>query len=167
MGRRINEKVYFYIRRGSRKHIRRLLKKHPDLLMSDEAMLAFTAIWHNRSMLRWLLERGVSPDGRIGTDGNTPLMQAASDGDPELMQLLLEFGADVNALNEESENPLGFEVAWKQLESIRILVAAGADVNDITDSGPERTQLDIAEFSGWTEVAALLRSLGAKRFSEL
>ncbi|MEW4490413.1 ankyrin repeat domain-containing protein [Thalassoglobus sp. JC818] len=147
--------------------MRLLLRKHPELLKSDEAMLIFTAIWENRSMLRWLLERGVSPDCRLGKVGNTPLMQAAAEGDLEAMVLLLDFGADPNALNEESENPLGFAVAWKQLEPIRVLVAAGADINDTADSGPERTQLDIAEFSGWTEVAALLRSLGAKRFSEL
>ena len=83
------------------------------------------------------------------------------------MELLLEFGADPNALNEESENPLGFAVAWKQPEAIRILVTAGADINDTTDSGPERTQLDSAELSSWTDGAALLRSLGAKRHVEL
>ena len=167
MGKRINDRAYFYIRRGNRKRIRYLLGKHPYLCTSDEAMLAFLAIWLNRGMLRWLLERGVSPDGRLGKNGNTPLMQAASEGDCEVMELLLEFGADPNAINEHSENPLGFAVSWNQLDAIRILVTAGADINDTTDSGPEKTQLDWAELSGWTEGADLLRSLGAKRHVEL
>lgn len=48
-----------------------------------------------------------------------------------------------------------------------LLVSAGADINNTDDSGPNRTQLDIAELSDWPEVAAALRRLGAKRYSEL
>ena len=94
-------------------------------------------------------------------------MQAAADGDIATMRLLLEFGANPNALNEESENPLGFATTYEQPDAIKLLVDAGADINNQDDSGPERTQLDCAELSGWTEVVNVLRSLGAKRHSEL
>jgi len=103
----------------------------------------------------------------MGELGNTPLMQAASDGDIWTIQILLEFKADPNALNEELENPLGFAVSWNQLDSIRLLVAAGADINDVTDSGTARTQLDCTELSSWPIGSDLLRSLGGKRYSEL
>jgi ankyrin repeat protein len=115
-------------------------------------------------MLRWLLERGVSPDCSCG---NTPLMQAAADGDIKTMDILLEFGADPNALNESSENPLGFAVTWDQPTAIRLLVAAGANINSTDDSGPGRTQLDCAELYGSTEVIAVLRELGGRRFADL
>lgn len=58
-------------------------------------------------------------------------------------------------------------MAWKQIESLRLLAHAGADINDTIDSGPNRTQLDSAELSSWSEGAELLRLLGGKRFSEL
>jgi len=103
----------------------------------------------------------------MGEGGNTPLMQAAAEGDSQTINLLLEFGANPSALNSESENPLGFAVSWKQLKAIELLVAAGADINNIDDPGPEKTQLDWAELSDWTEGALLLRTLGAKRYSEL
>lgn len=130
-------------------------------------MLIFTAIWHHRGMLAWLLEQGVSPDCRMGAGGNTPLMGAAAKGNLSTMKLLLKFGANPAALNFDSENALGYAVTWKQPQSIELLVAAGADINNMDDSGPEMTQLDWAELSSWTEGAQLLRSLGAKRYSEL
>jgi hypothetical protein len=167
MGKRRNEQAYNLVRRGNRKRLRHLIRKHDELRTSDEAMLVFAAIWHNRGMLRWLLEAGVSPDCRLGSSGNTPLMQAAADGDVSVICLLLQFGADSNALNDESENPLGFAVAWKQPEAIKLLVAAGADINSTDDSGPGRTQLDSAELSQWSEGVELLRSLGAKRYDEI
>lgn len=117
-------------------------------------------------MLRWLLEHEVPPDSG-GCDGDTPLMHAASEGDVRVMKLLLVFGANPHAVNANSENPLGFAATYEQPEAIKVLVAAGVDVNDTTDSGPGRTQLDIAEVSGWTEVAATLRSLGGKHYAEL
>lgn len=167
MGQRIHDKADHYIQCGNRKKLRLLLKKHPGLRESNEALLIFTAIWHNRGMLKWLLQQRVSPDTRMGDDGNTPLMQAAADGDVPLVKLLLQFGADPNALNEERENPLGFAVTWQKPNVIRALVEHGADVNNLDDSGPEKTQLDWAELSEWHEVVDVLRSLGAKRFSEL
>ncbi len=94
-------------------------------------------------------------------------MHAASEGDIPVMKLLLGFGADPNAPNEESENALGFVVSWKQPEAIKLLIAAGADVNNTDDSGPDRTQLDSAELSEWTEGVAVLRTLGGKRYAEL
>ena len=168
MGKRRDEKAYNLVRRGNRKRLRHLLGKHEELRTSNDAILVSAAIWHNRGMLYWLLERGVSPDCCGESDGgNTPLMHAASEGDIPVMKLLLGFGADPNALNEESENALGFSVSWKQLEAIKLLVAAGADVNNTDDSGPDRTQLDSAKLSEWTERVAVLRTLGGKRYADL
>jgi len=131
-------------------------------------MLIYAAVWQNRGMLRWLLEHDVPPDsGAKAHDGNTPLMHAASVGDVRVMKMLLAFGADPNAVNASSENPLGYAATYEQPEAIKVLIAAGVDVNDTTDSGPGKTQLDIAEVSSWTDVAATLRSLGGKRYAEL
>jgi ankyrin repeat protein len=103
----------------------------------------------------------------MGDDGNTPLMQAAADADIPMMELLLHFGADPNALNEQRENPLGFAVTWRQPDAVRLLVENGAAINNMDDSGPKKTQLDCAVLSEWHEVVDVLRSLGAKRYSEL
>jgi hypothetical protein len=167
MGKRREEKARNLVRRGNRRRLRHLLNKHADLRSNNTAGLIDSAMWLNRGMLHWLLEHGVSPDGRTSAMGTTPLMSAAAHGDIQVMKLLLQFGADPNALNESSENALGYACSWQQPEAIRILAEAGVDVNDTTDSGPERTQLDWAGSSGHTEVVAMLRSLGGKRYVEL
>lgn len=94
-------------------------------------------------------------------------MQAAADGDVSSIKILLAFGANPNALNEQNENPLGFAITWKQIESVRLLLDAGAAVNDTFDPGPSRTQLDWVELSNWREAADLIRAFGGKRYSEL
>ena len=167
MGKRRDNLAFTLVERGNRKRLRRLLRRHVELLSSDTAMLVYAAIWRHWGMLRWLLERGLSPDCRMGKGGNTPLMDAAAHGDCRTIQLLLEFGADPAALNSESENPLGFAVTWQQAKAVELLVAAGVDVNNIDDSGPGKTQLDWAELSQWTDMVTLLRGLGAKRYCEL
>lgn len=103
----------------------------------------------------------------MGECGNTLLMDAAAQGDLNTMRLLLEFGVDLHAVNESSENAFGYAVTWQQPQAVELLIASGVDVNDTVDSGPGRTQLDCAEQSKWVEMAATLRALGGKRFSEL
>lgn len=167
MGKRRDYKARSLVERGNRKRLKRLLHRHPELRTSNTADLVHTAVFFNRGMFLWLLERGVSPDCRSGYSGNTPLMHAACHSDLEMMKLLLQFGADLNAVNEYSEDAFGYAVTWEQPQAVELLVARGVDVNDMVDSGPGRTQLDCAEQSKWVEMAATLRALGAKRFSEL
>ncbi len=167
MGKRRDNMAYFLVRRGNRRRLRSLLRRHPELCTSNSALLLFVAMWHNRGMLRWLLERGVSPDCRTGNNGNTALMSAAAEGDVTAMKLLLEFDADPNLLNFCSENALGFAVTYNHVPAIELLVNSGVDINNTDDSGPNRTQLDCAELSDWSDVVVALRKLGAKRFKEL
>lgn len=84
MGTRTIEKVRRLGRRGNRKRLRSLLRKHPMLKTSNHALLIDTAILDNRTTLPWLLEQSVSPDCRGGGDlENTPLMNAAADGETD------------------------------------------------------------------------------------
>ncbi len=72
----------------------------------------------------------------------TSLMRAAYSGDPELVRLLLSYGADPLVRNSENETPLlaASGYAWidgysqgrstgERLETIQLLVEVGADVN--------------------------------------
>ena len=165
MGQRVFDKAEFYVRRGSRKRLRHLLKKHTYLLRSDESFVLLHAIWFNRRMVAWLLDCGVHPDCRLGHGGNTPLMQAAADGDVELMQTLLDHGADPNSMNEDGERPLGFACAWIQWPAAELLLNVGADVNALEDG--RSTYLDWATVGAHTAGIELLRSHGGLRFDEL
>jgi ankyrin repeat protein len=137
MSQRRDELAYHLVCRGNRRRLRPLLRKHPELRTSPDAMLIYAALWHHRAMLRWLLEHDVPADSGVNVDdGNTPLMHAASEGDVRAMKLLLAFGANPNAVNTNSENPLGYAATYEHPEAVKVLIAAGVDVNDTADSGP-------------------------------
>ena len=163
MGERILDKAEFYVRRGRCKPLLRLMKKHQYLFDPDHSNLIYEAMWRNRKMLQWLLMNGVKPDSPLA--GNTPLMSAAADGDLKAIELLLQFGANVNARNEENEVPLGYACSWKQWPAAELLIENGANVNAIENEG--RTHLDWLILSEETSGAALLRSYGALTYREL
>ncbi|HBN76658.1 MAG TPA: hypothetical protein DD473_12740 [Planctomycetaceae bacterium] len=165
MKQRIFDLAEFYIRRNYRNRLSLLLDKYPYLLSSHESLIVFSTIWSNRALLPWLLERGVHPDCRMGKNCNTPLMQAASDGDIETMSILIAYGADCNARNQVNELPLGFACTWKQWAAAALLIDSGADVNGIEDDWG--THLDVMLRCECSIGIDLIRSKGGLTQREL
>jgi ankyrin repeat protein len=96
-----------------------------------------------------------------GRNDYTPLMMALDDDNRDVVILLLEAGADVNACTEKGITPLRIAVLTRDnLEIIRLLLDAGADVNAGDNTGT--TPLMIAlqrEFN--IDVVNLLLDSGA------
>ena len=95
-------------------------------------------------------------------DDFTPLHYASFFDGPEAARLLLEHGADVNAVadNELGVHPLNSAAAAGQREVAAILLEHGADPNAPTRLG--FTPLDAAHANGDKKLAELLRSHGAR-----
>ena len=55
--------------------------------------------------MRALLEAGADANGRTTEGGATPLHNAAASGSVELVQLLLEYGADAEARLDDGRTP--------------------------------------------------------------
>ena len=165
MGQRIFDKADFYLSRGNRQRLGRLIRKHRYLLNSQNSMLVFRAVWQYHSMLAWLLEQGVHPDCKMSPNGGTPLMHAAANGDLNSMRLLLQYGANPNARNENNELPLGYACSYEQWEAARVLIELGADVNGIEREG--LTFLDWMIMANKEQGIELLRARGGLTFSDL
>ncbi len=93
--------------------------------------------------------------------GNTPLMWAAKAGDPTIVSALIEKGADVNALDGYSSEPvLMWAVKKGHLEATRMMVEAGSKVNAADQYGT--TPLMDAARYGHENIVKLLLKNGAK-----
>ena len=98
------------------------------------------------------------------SDG-TPLMSAAAEGELESMRLLLDYGADPNARNENNELPLGYACSYGQWDAAKLLVERGADVNGIERQG--MTHLEWMTYCSNEQGIEVLRSLGGVLSAEL
>ena len=133
------------------------------------------------AILKLLLERGANPNmqlffkpanasGALNTRGVTPLIRAATNGDLEVVKLLLEHGADATVYTADRQTPIHAVIAGRApepqaLELIKVLHEAGTDVNVVAlVNHPEEirggTALHYAVRKRQKEVIKLLASLG-------
>lgn len=87
--------------------------------------------------IQWLISHGFDPsDLEVrGFNGNTPLLQAALEGEVRIVRRLLEAGADLYAVNSDF-NGVIFNACYSDNPSVITLLAeAGADINDINEYG--------------------------------
>ena len=113
-------------------------------------------------LARWLLERGARVEG----DGSspTPLSIAAHIGDVEMVQVLLEHGADVSVRSEESgETALHIAAREVYPDVVRLLLGAGAaaDARDAAGLTPLHTLA--AAYEPWENEASIESMRGAVR----
>jgi ankyrin len=133
--------------------------------------------------IRVLLESGANANAREKWGGTTPLMWAVAEGHADAVKALIDAGADVSARSnfvgpangrgfegrtpasprpdqkiEEFASgwmtPLMFAAREGDLDSAKLLVAAGADVNAIAGDGKDA--LGLAIFNGNYELASFL-----------
>ena len=91
--------------------------------------------------------------------GSTFLHLAAAQKHPEVLDVLVADGADVDALDENGWTPLVVAAQSDQLGAARILLAAGADVNTVDKHGNTLLQDVASRYS--TNMARVLLSNGA------
>ncbi len=110
----------------------------------------------NVEIVRLLLDRGANPNGNMD-DGN-PLVESLTF--PDVVRLLLERGANPNG-DGDGTPPLHWAAADGTIETIRILLDAGANVNvpDPRESG--MIPLERAVVNNHQDVVELLLSRGA------
>jgi ankyrin repeat protein len=109
-----------------------------------------------------LAEDGGAPRS-YSPDGHTPLGLACFFGHREIVRLLIEKGADVNAASKNAQRvaPLHAATARQDAEIVEVLLKAGADPNRHQEAGV--TPLHEAAAAGQDAIARLLVARGARR----
>jgi ankyrin repeat protein len=107
---------------------------------------------------RLLLENGMNPN-HMNWHHTTLLHDMAHEGDVAKAGLLLDHGADINAVDEEYRStPLGIAARWGNLEMVKFLLSRGADPN--LSGAPWSKPLTWAHKKGHKEISlVLLQSL--------
>ena len=153
-------------------------------LLSGETVLMTCARAGDAVAVRALLARGAVVNATESAHNQTALMWAAAQSHPQVVQALIEHGADVRARSREYVQTVTSEVTQRagretlnytvprggmtallfaarsgDAESARLLVAAGADVNDALPDGA--SALIVAAHSGHRQAAMALLEKGA------
>ena len=91
--------------------------------------------------------------------GDSPLHSAAQWGNLEIVKLLLQNGADVNAKNKWGETPLHYAAVFDHKEIARVLLDAGADINAKDNDGQTAFKVvSSAKGKSLDDMAKLLRT---------
>lgn len=109
---------------------------------------------------------------RLDEEGATPFLLASLTADAELMQVLIDLGADPSITNDEESTPLmvaaglatrspGEDAGTEQevLEAVKLLLELGADVNAVNEEG--ETAMHAAAYKNLPKVVEFLAANGA------
>jgi len=117
----------------------------------------------NADVVQILLKSGVNPNHPTRMHGKRPLHVAAVNGNIMLAQMLLDAGADINALStgRQGKSALHFAVLGLNVEMAQMLLQLGANVNESGRIHCSRTALQGAAEAGYIEFVKFLLHAGA------
>jgi ankyrin repeat protein len=101
---------------------------------TGETPLMTAARTGNVEVVQALLAHGAEVDAKEPSHGQTALMWAVAEQHREVAQVLIEHGADVHA-HSETFTPLLFAAREGDLDTVRLLLAAGSNVNETASDG--------------------------------
>jgi ankyrin repeat protein len=144
-----------------------LLLQHHHILETRDSNSCTPLIWacnfarrDSMATINLLLASGAYIDA-VNKYYETPLYLTASDGDEEAVQLLLDFGADING-NNENDPPLVVASEEGHLGVVNLLLSRGADPNRTGMEFPfGETPLERASSNGHLQIVELLLKEGA------
>lgn len=130
---------------------------NPNRVSTDGSLIAIATLTVNwridgservPQILESLLKHGADPNLTLPSGSNPPLVFAAWTDDTAVLRLLLDGGANPNAVTRQGATPFGEAVELGRLNSVKYLLGRQART-DALDSASGRTPLHFAVSQGW------------------
>ena len=137
--------------------------------VKDEALLKLTVIRSDSGLrsefnitftVRYLLDQGANANARDSEREDTALMKASFHGHRDIVQLLYERGADINAKAQDGSTALHHAVEAGSLAVAKFLLKEGVSVDAKNSIHGGTALMDAASF-GWDSIAVVLLQSGA------
>ena len=121
-----------------------------EIAMSAGRRDGLPPLWYANSveMMELLLDRGANLYFVPWDSGDTLLHRVAWRDDSELVELLLNRGMSVDAVNNDGGTPLHSAVFRASAESVGLLLNRGADVNAVANDGETPLHIAVHRASG-------------------
>jgi ankyrin repeat protein len=139
--------------------VKKYLEKQPEI-MNQFAVDGFTALglscfFNQKAIAHFLLQKGADPNITSNNDFKvTPLHSAAAISQIDIVNILLQNGANVNAKQSSGVTALHSAAHNGAIDIVKILLQNGADKDAKTEDG--KSVLDFAIEGRFTEIIILL-----------
>ena len=127
---------------GSGAFVRLLLKSGatPNLAVATgETPLMTCARSGSADAVRLLVEYGANVSAKEPAQNQTALMWASAERHPDVVKALIDAHADLTAHSKQGFTALHFAARVGDMESVKLLLAAGVDINILTQAGEGET----------------------------
>merc|ERR1719225_2367207 len=110
-------------------------------------------------MVKTLLQSGsdIQLDKKDNTNGRSALHVAVYDGNLEIVKVLVQKGANINAKDDDGFSPLHIAVYIENLKILKILIQSGAQLN--AKDKKNKTPLDYARMWNIYDILKYLNNL--------
>jgi ankyrin len=108
-------------------------------IATGETPLMTCAKTGNADAVRLLVEFGAMVNAKEPAQSQTALMWAVAERHPNVVSALIAAHADLKAHTKDGFTPIHFAARVGDLESLKLFLAAGVDVNLLTQTGPTQT----------------------------
>ncbi|XP_022091038.1 ankyrin repeat and KH domain-containing protein mask-like isoform X2 [Acanthaster planci] len=135
------------------------LKSINETTEEGESLLSLACSGGYFELAQVLLKMNANVEDRGSKGDCTPLMEAASAGHVDIVKLLIDYGADVNAQSSAGNTPLMYACSGGHEDAVKVLLDHGANIEDHNENG--HTPLMEAASSGHVGIAKVLLERGA------
>ena len=141
-----------------------------EMLVNAGVPLRFVVNWATPKIVRMMLNMGVKPNDPYEDFEQTALHAAVAKGDAglEIARILLDRGADVNAVDEHGYTPLQrtLRLRYPILRMVKLLLSRGAEVDRVVNTSKKTPLLMAVTYNQPLSVVKVLVKHGANPIKE-